>query len=316
MARRTAPRFLLLRYEGVQQHARNRFVEAATARGWQVEEAMPHRLLTVVHPGAVRVQIGERTLSPDYVAFLSVGSHPKVVIPALRLLAEGGATVLNEIGAAFRARNRFNAMLRLAQAGLPVPTTVMAAGNEEALEAGLVTGYPLVAKRVEGSMAEGVGLIDSPEFLEEGLAEVRRTPAEPVLLQSFISESSGADIRTVVIGDRVLGAMERRSIWPSEFRSALRLGGLASSVELSFDERELVLAAARALELDYLSVDLLRQADGSALLVGVNAWPTFEDFEKITGADVAGLALDYLAHKGGPDRPRPSPRPSPKARPV
>ena len=150
--------------------------------------------------------------------------------------------------------------------------------------------FPFVVKDCLSSQGEGVFLIRNPA---EHSACLNKLQNREVLYQEFIAESAGRDVRAFVVGDRLVAAIERRSLDPSvEFRSNLALGGRAHAVELSSEEQTLCLAAVHGLSLDYAGVDFVRSRRG-ILLLEVNPCPGFEGVEKCTGANVAQEVIRY-----------------------
>ncbi len=172
----------------------------------------------------------------------------------------------------------------------PLCYTKDAKFNEDFLRrVGEELGFPLVAKKSYGSFGEGVQLV--PGYAEL-LALEEKWLYTPHFYQQYIAESSGRDIRVIVIGGKAVAAMERVA-QEGEFRSNVELGGVGRKVDLTEEYRRAAEGAAKALQLDYCGVDLLESADG-ATVCEVNSNAFFEGLERATGANVARLYAEYI----------------------
>ena len=161
----------------------------------------------------------------------------------------------------------------------------------------MVGGAPLVVKLVEGTQGIGVVLAETRQAAESVIDAFRGLNAH-ILVQEFIAEAKGCDIRCLVIGNEVVAAIERRAK-AGDFRSNLHRGGQATVVEITPREREIALAAAHTLGLDVAGVDILR-ANRGPLVMEVNASPGLEGIEKATGLDIAGRMIHWIERQAMP----------------
>jgi ribosomal protein S6--L-glutamate ligase len=162
-----------------------------------------------------------------------------------------------------------------------------------------VDGPPVVVKLLEGTQGIGVVLAETTRAASS-VIEAFHGLEQNILIQQFIREARGADIRAIVVGRKVVAAMKRQAV-AGEFRSNLHRGGTAKAVRLSSDLRKTALAAARALGLTVAGVDLIESAEGP-MVMEVNSSPGLEGVEKTTGADVAAAIIE-LIEREAPVRP-------------
>jgi len=186
--------------------------------------------------------------------------------------------------------------------GLPVTGIAHSIKDVDALIAS-VGGTPLVVKLLEGTQGIGVVLCDTDSAATSVIEAFRGLDAN-ILVQQFVAESKGSDIRAFVVGDQVVASMRRQG-GPGEFRSNLHRGGFAEAESLSDDERATALQAAEAMGLRVAGVDMLRSKDGPVVME-VNSSPGLEGIETTTGVDVATAIIDYVvenATRGSDDDP-------------
>lgn len=161
----------------------------------------------------------------------------------------------------------------------------------------MVGGAPLVVKLVEGTQGIGVVLAETRQAAESVIDAFRGLNAH-ILVQEYIKEAQGCDIRCLVIGDQVVGAIERQAK-EGDFRSNLHRGGTARPVEITGREREIAVKAVSTLGLDVAGVDILRATRGP-LVMEVNASPGLEGVENITGKDIASLMIQWIEQQAHP----------------
>lgn len=191
-----------------------------------------------------------------------------------------------------RSRDKLRSLQILARAGLGLPKTVFTNYSKDvqtAIEA--VGGAPCVIKLLEGTQGLGVVLAETKKAAESVLEAFNGLQAR-VIVQEFIKEAGGADIRAFVIGDRVVGAIKRQGK-EGEFRSNLHRGGTAEIISLSTKEELVALKAAKAMGLGVAGVDLLQSSRGP-LILEVNSSPGLEGIETATGKDIAGEIIKYI----------------------
>ncbi len=192
-----------------------------------------------------------------------------------------------------QSRDKLRSLQLLAGAGVGMPTTGFAHSTKDIdglLE--VVGGAPLVVKLLEGTQGVGVVLAESHKAAESVISAFRLLDAN-ILVQEFVKESAGRDIRAFVVGRRVVAAMERRS-QPGEFRSNLHRGGSAQMVKLTPEQRSTAVKAARVMGLAVAGVDMLTAQGGEPLVLEVNSSPGLEGIETATGIDVAGEIIRHL----------------------
>jgi ribosomal protein S6--L-glutamate ligase len=203
----------------------------------------------------------------------------------------------NESQAIVRSRDKLRSMQILSRAGIGMPITGFArnADNTDDLIR-MVGGTPVVIKLLEGTQGIGVVLAETKKAAQSVLEAFYGLKTN-ILIQEFIKESRGSDIRAFVVDGKVVGAMERKGL-EGEFRSNLHRGGTAKLVKLTTKERTTALRAAKALGLNIAGVDMLRSNRGP-LVLEVNSSPGLEGIEKATGIDIAGKIYEYIELNGG-----------------
>ena len=216
---------------------------------------------------------------------------------------------LNESVAVTRSRDKLRSAQLLARKGIGMPVTGFA-HNPDDIQDLLheVGGAPLVIKLLEGTQGIGVVLAETKKAAESVIQAFMGLKAN-IMVQEFIKEAGGADLRCFVVGEKVVAAMKRQGP-EGEFRSNLHRGGSASLVRLTPEERSTAVRAAKVMGLGVCGVDLLRSNHGSVVME-VNSSPGLEGIEKASEKDVAGIIIQYLekrvtevAHKGSRSRTR------------
>ena len=203
-----------------------------------------------------------------------------------------GVFSANESQAIARSRDKLRALQLLSRVGVGLPVTGFARDTRDTrglIEA--VGGAPLIIKLLEGTQGKGIVLAETDQVAETVIDSFRQLRAN-ILVQEFIREAEGCDLRAFVVGNRVVGAMMRRAK-EGEFRANLHRGGTAEALKLEPEERRMALRAAKALGLGVAGVDLLRSNHGPVVLE-VNSSPGLEGIEKATGKDLAGEIIRYL----------------------
>ncbi len=193
------------------------------------------------------------------------------------------------------SRDKLRATQILSRHDIGMPATSFARDRADVLPAiELVGGAPVVIKLLEGT--QGIGVILAPDTrVAEAIIETLQSTKQNVLIQQFIAESKGRDIRALVVGDRVVGAM-RRTAQGEEFRSNVHRGGSVEAVELSAEYERTAVRAAQIMGLRVAGVDMLEGNDGP-LVMEVNSSPGLEGIERATGLDIAGAIIDHIANQ-------------------
>ncbi len=220
----------------------------------------------------------------------------------LRQLEMMGVYPLNESVAIGRSRDKLRSLQLLARKDVNLPTTGFAHDVENTQDLiALVGGPPVVVKLLSGSQGKGIVLAETQSAAESVIDAFRELGAD-FLVQEFIREAAGTDIRCFIVGDRVVGAMMRRAR-AGDFRSNLHRGGESFPVRLSPTERATAVRAANTMGLNVAGVDLLRTERGPVVLE-VNASPGLEGIEWSTGRDIAGEMVAFIEKRARPDRTR------------
>lgn len=210
-----------------------------------------------------------------------------------QLEAQGIYTVSSSISIN-RSRDKLRSMQLLARAGVGIPKTVFSRNStdiDDLIEK--VGGTPVIIKLARGTHGNGVVLAETKKAAKSVLQAfyLSNEDGTNVLLQEFVKESAGVDIRTFVVGSRVVASMKRQSL-DDDFRSNLHKGGEGMPIKLTDEERKIAVKAAKAMGLNIAGVDMMRSARGP-LVLEVNASPGF-GIEQVTGRDVAGPIIEYL----------------------
>jgi len=203
-----------------------------------------------------------------------------------------GVYSLNESVAISRSRDKLRSMQLLSRKGIGLPVTGFAsspADTEDLLD--LVGGAPVVVKLLEGTQGKGVVLAETRKAAESVVEAFRGLEAN-FLVQEFVKEAGGADIRCLVVGEKVVAAMKRQA-QEGEFRSNLHRGGSAALIKITPEERSTASRAARIMGLNVAGVDLLRSNHGPVVLE-VNSSPGLEGIEEATGKDIAGMIIEHI----------------------
>ena len=191
-----------------------------------------------------------------------------------------------------RSRDKLRSLQLLASSGVGLPKTVFTNYSKEVktlIES--VGGAPLIVKLLEGTQGHGV-VLGPTKKAAESIIEAFHAMKARVIVQEFIEESKGSDIRAFVVDGKVVGAMKRQGK-EGEFRSNLHQGGSGSLIKLSKEERTAALTAASAMDLQIARVDML-QSERGPLILEVNSSPGLEGIEKATNKDIATKILEYI----------------------
>lgn len=203
-----------------------------------------------------------------------------------------GTYCLNDSVSIARSRDKLRSLQMLAHKGIPMPTTSFANSPLETRELiKMVGGAPVVVKLLEGTQGRGVVLAETSKAAESVINAFKSLKAN-ILVQEFVKEAEGCDLRLFVVDDKVVGCMERVAA-KGEFRANLHMGGSARLVRVTPEERKIALASARIMGLAVAGVDIIRSATGPKVLE-VNSSPGLEGIENITGKDIAGLMIECI----------------------
>jgi ribosomal protein S6--L-glutamate ligase len=215
-----------------------------------------------------------------------------------------GVFVANESQAISRSRDKLRSLQLLARDGVGLPVTGCAHSTKDIDGViSLAGGTPLVVKLIEGTQGVGVILAETKKAAQAVIEAFRGLDAN-ILVQEYIKEAGGSDVRCFVVGGRVVATMKRQAA-PGEFRSNLHRGGSAQSVKITPEERSTAVRAAKTMGLNIAGVDVLRSNHGPVVME-VNSTPGLEGIEKATGIDVAGKIIEFIEKnaKAGKQRDR------------
>ena len=277
---------------GPRLYSTRRLVQEAKLRGIEVEVTDPMKFSLFVDDGAIDIHYAGEPFTHDAVVPRIGHSITKHGVAVLRHMEQLGIWTANTGQGILQSRDKLHASQILARNKIPVPKTTYVRDSidvEPAID--FVGGLPVVIKVTQGTQGQGVFLrhtVHESRSLIQGLLLTGKS----VLVQEYIAESHGKDIRALVVGDRVVAAM-RRKARGREFRSNYHLNGTVEKVEISSEFEQQAVRAARVLGLNIAGVDLLEGNNGP-LVLEVNSSPGLEGIEKASGINVAGEIIDYV----------------------
>lgn len=274
-------------------YSSQRLVEAARERGCTVRVIDPLRCALKVAPGAFEVRYKGRPLPRQDVVIPRIGHsvtfHGTTVLRQFELM---GAVTPSSADAILRARDKLRCHQLLAAEGIDLPVTAFGDSPDDTPALlDMVGPAPHVVKLNEGTQGSGV-VLARDLAASRSVIEAFRGLYANFLVQEFIAEAKGADLRCFVVGEKVVAAM-RRQAPKGDFRSNLHRGGSARPIRPSRAEIQTAVRAARLLGLGVAGVDLIRSRRGP-LVLEVNSSPGLEGIEQATGIDVAGAVIDYV----------------------
>ncbi|MEJ2508909.1 MAG: 30S ribosomal protein S6--L-glutamate ligase [Gammaproteobacteria bacterium] len=282
-------------------YSTRRLAEACEQRGHEVQVVDTLKCymdIATMRPGIYYK--GERLEGFDAVIPRIGASITFYGLAVLRQFEMRGVFPLNESVAIGRGRDKLRSLQLLARKGIGLPVTGFAhdvENTQDLIE--MVGGAPLVVKLLEGTQGKGVVLAETKKAAESVIDAFRELHAD-FLVQEFIREAGGSDVRCFVIGEKVVAAMQR-SAKEGEFRSNLHRGGQASITRLTPEERSTAVRAARTIGLNVAGVDILRSNHGP-LVMEVNSSPGLEGIETATGKDVAAMIISFIEKNGKPHK--------------
>jgi ribosomal protein S6--L-glutamate ligase len=280
-----------------------RFIEEAARRDHVIEPINTLRCYMNIRSIASAVHYEGKALPNfDFVIPRIGASITAYGAAVVRQFEMTGARVLNSAQAIVQSRDKLFAHQLMAMHKLPMPDTAFASSHHDTDDLiKMVGGTPLIIKLLQSSQGKGVVLAENRKSAASVIDALRNAEAS-FLVQQYISEASGQDLRCLVLDGKVVAAMVRRARG-DEFRANLHKGGFALEAKLTAEERKIAIKAASRLGLKFAGVDILRSAKGP-LLLEVNSSPGLEGIEKTTGADIAGQVLDYIEQGAYRARPR------------
>lgn len=274
-------------------YSTHRLVVAAKKRGHTVRVVNPLRCFMNITSSMPMVHYRDEQLDDFDAVIPRIGASITFYGTAiLRQFEMMGVKSLNESNAISRSRDKLRCLQILSRAGIGLPVTSYAHSTKQTKKIlDMVGGAPCVIKLIQGTQGKGVILAGDMQAAESTIDGLRQMDAH-FLVQQFIPESNGEDIRAFVIGDQVVASMMRKAK-DGEFRANLHRGGSAVAVELTKAEKSMAVKAAQALGLYVAGVDLLRSKDGP-LVIEVNSSPGLQGIETTTGLDIASMIIQFI----------------------
>ncbi len=266
--------------------------QASIERGHQVRVVDYLRCYMNITSNSPQIYVDGEPLQADAIIPRIAVQHTAYGNAVVRQFEMMGVFTLNDSVAIARSRDKLRSMQLLAKKGIGLPVTGFAHSIDATNELiSMCGGAPLVVKLLQGTQGMGVVLAETKKAAESVIEAFKEVRAD-ILVQEYIAESQGADIRCIVLGGKVVAAMERQGI-DGEFRSNLHRGGRARVIQISSDERKTAIRAAKVMGLNLAGVDLLRSKRGP-LVIEVNSSPGLEGIEVSTKVKVAESIIKFL----------------------
>ncbi|MES2744770.1 MAG: 30S ribosomal protein S6--L-glutamate ligase [Bdellovibrionota bacterium] len=287
-------------------YSTRRLVEAAEERGHQVRTVDYLRCIINITATDPKILYGTQELTGVDAVIPRIGAsytfYGSAVVRQFELM---NIYAVNRSQAIARSRDKLRSLQTLAKAGIGLPITGCAHSTKDVH--GLIAiagGAPLVVKLLEGTQGIGVVLAETRKAAESVIEAFRGLDAN-IIVQEFVKEAEGCDIRCFVVGNEVVASMERRAA-EGEFRSNIHRGGSGHRVEITEDERSIAVRAAQVMGLEIAGVDILRSKNGPVIME-VNSSPGLEGIEKTTKINVAGKIIQHIERRFEEKKPQSDP---------
>jgi ribosomal protein S6--L-glutamate ligase len=283
-------------------YSTKRLFEAATEKNWDVRVIDYLKCSIEIMKGELKINyLGEELPIPDAIIPRIGASRTFYGTAMIRHFEMMDVFTVTGSLAVSRSRDKLRSLQILSKHEVDMPKTVFASNKSSAKDViELSGGAPLVLKILEGTQGVGVVLVDSEKAAKSVLDAFYGMDVN-LLVQEFIEEAGGADIRALIVGGEVVGAMKRQGA-EGDFRSNLHQGGCATAHKLTRKEKSTALAAAKAMGLGVCGVDMIPSSRGP-LVMEVNSSPGLEGIEKSTHFDIAGKIMDYIEKNVTPHTP-------------
>ncbi|HNR29392.1 MAG TPA: 30S ribosomal protein S6--L-glutamate ligase [Candidatus Hydrogenedentes bacterium] len=274
-------------------YSTRRLREAALARGFEVQVMDTLKFSILIERDSPALFYRHRRLREFDAVIPRIGASITFYgLAVVRQFEQMGVYVLNDSMAIARSRDKLRAVQMFSRHDIGLPPTAFVRDRDDVLHAvRRVGGVPVIIKLLEGTQGVGVILAET-EKVAEAIIQTLHSARQNVLIQKFVKESQGQDIRALVVGDHVVAAMKRMA-QPGEFRSNVHRGGSTEAVTLDAEYERTAVRAAQVMGLRVAGVDMLVSESGPQVLE-VNSSPGFEGIEKATGIDVAGTIIRHL----------------------
>jgi ribosomal protein S6--L-glutamate ligase len=273
-------------------YSTRRLKEAAMARGHDVAVVDYLRCYMDITARRPKVLFRGSEVRPDAVIPRIGATYTFYGAAVVRQFEMADVFSLNGSQAISQSRDKLSSLQFLSRAGVGLPTTSFAHSTQDIdgiLE--VVGGTPVVVKLLEGTQGLGVVLAETRKAAESVIGAFRQLDAN-ILVQEYVKEARGADIRAFIVGGKVVAAMKRQGA-PGEFRSNLHRGGTSEMIKLTAQERATAVRAARAMGLNVAGVDMLQSSEGPMVLE-VNSSPGLEGIEAASGIDIADAIIEFI----------------------
>lgn len=245
--------------------------------------------------------IGERVPKIDAVIPRIAAGYTGYGAAVVRQFEMRGTFTTARSIAIVRSRDKLRTLQLLARDGVPIPKTAVASRPDDIEDLiQQVGGPPLIVKLAKSTHGQGVVIAETRKAARS-VIQAFYSINTPILVQEFIAEAGGADIRSIVIGGRIVASMKRQSL-DEDFRSNIHLGGKGEQVKLTIEEKRLAIQAAKKMGLEMAGVDMIRSQRGP-LVIEVNSTPGIEGIERTTGKDIAEAIIKH-AEKSAQKRPK------------
>ncbi len=283
-----------------------RFQEAAKAMGVDLEILHPHQFELVVGAGdgwAVKYQ-GRAVERPDFIICRTGAETDYFTLALLRHFERRSIRLVNGPAAIERVADKLHSLQLLIRAGLPIPRTILGTFPMDIDLVERELGFPVIVKTLKGTRGAGVLKCEDRSQFEDlaGLLESADAKAD-FILQHYVRASHGRDVRVLVVGGRVIAAMERRSL-TGNFKSNVSLGGVGVAYNPPPEMADLAVQAADILELDIAGIDILFDEEGYRICEA-NSAPGFQGLERASGLDVPSAMLDWIISTQNAESPAP-----------
>lgn len=281
---------------GPRSYSTQRLKEAALQRGHDVKVLDHLKFAIDLQKGSPDLYYRQKNLSTYDAVLPRIGASVTYYGTAVvRQFQEMDVYCANTAHGITNSRDKLRSLQILSRHNIGIPRTTFVRDKKDILPSiERVGGAPVVIKLIEGTQGIGV-LLAETVHAAESIIELLQSQKQNILIQKFVAESKGKDIRAFVVGDRVVAAM-RRVAQGQEFRSNVHRGGIAEAVELDDEYAATAVRAAQILGLQVAGVDMLEGKDGPQIME-VNSSPGLEGIETCSGLDVAGAVIDYISAK-------------------
>lgn len=273
-------------------YSTRRIISIAVKKGHNVIFVDPMKCNVVIDENGLAIYYKNKRLNNIDLVITRIGyAITNYGLSVVRQFEMTGSKVINISGGIDKSGNKMRCLQLLAANKIAVPRTVITLEPKNIFKAiQMVGGVPVILKPLYGSQGKGIIFAESIKAVDS-IMETLWGLEQNILIQQYISESKGEDIRVFVIGNQVVASM-RRIAQKNDFRSNIHRGGTGEKIELTKNMKKIAVKSAKVLELEIAGIDMLETSDGP-LILEVNSSPGFEELEKITGVNVGEMIVDY-----------------------